>query len=63
MRDTWGPYNSVDMLDRVKTLGYRTGARRDEEVEMLLDIATHSGAKVMGDAHYGLAVGVARIWL
>ncbi|MCX6050816.1 MAG: amidohydrolase family protein [Chloroflexi bacterium] len=57
VRDTWGPYNNVDMLDRVKMLGYRSGLRRDEEVELLLDIATHGGAKVMGDAQYGLAVG------
>ena len=57
VRDTWGPFNSVDMLDRVKTLGYRTGMRRDEEVELLLNIATHSGAKVMSDNDYGLTVG------
>lgn len=57
VRDTWGPYNSVDMLDRVKFLGYRSGFRKDEEVEFLLDMATHGGAKVMGDADYGLAVG------
>ena len=57
VRDTWGPYNSVDMLDRVKFLGYRCGFRKDEEVEFLLSIATHAGAKVMGDTAYGLAVG------
>lgn len=57
VRDTWGPYNSVDMLDRVKFLGYRCGFRKDEEVEFLLSIATHGGAKVMGDNAYGLAVG------
>ncbi|MFN8491295.1 MAG: amidohydrolase family protein [Caldilineaceae bacterium] len=57
VRDTWGPFNSVDMLDRVKMLGYRTGLRRDEEVELLLDIATYGGAKVMSAADYGLAVG------
>ncbi len=57
VRDTWGPFNSVDMLDRVKTLGYRTGSRRDEEVELLLNIATYSGAKVMSDRDYGLSVG------
>ncbi len=45
MRDTWGPYNSVDMLDQVKVLGYRSGFRRDEEVEALLDIATYSGGE------------------
>lgn len=57
VRDTWGPYNSVDMLDRVKFLGYRCALRRDEEIEMLLGIATHGGAKVMGATGYGLTVG------
>jgi cytosine/creatinine deaminase len=57
VRDTWGPYNSVDMLDRVKVLGYRCGLRKDEEVEFLLHIATHGGAKLMGDSRYGLAPG------
>lgn len=57
VRDTWGPYNSFDMLDRVKFLGYRCNFRRDEEVEFLLGIATEGGAKVMGDPSYGLAVG------
>ncbi|MCE7980756.1 MAG: cytosine deaminase [Caldilinea sp. CFX5] len=57
VRDTWGPYNSFDMLDRVKFLGYRCGFRKDEEVEFLLSIATHGGATVMGASDYGLAVG------
>lgn len=57
IRDTWGPYNTVDMLDRVRLLGYRCGFRQDEDVEMLLQIATYGGAKVMGDSLYGLAVG------
>jgi len=57
VRDTWGPYNSVDMLERVKMLGYRSGHRRDEDIEMLLHIATHGGAKVMGDGDYGLREG------
>jgi len=57
VRDTWGPYNSFDMLDRVKFLGYRCGFRKDEEVEFLLSLATHGGAKVMGATDYGLAVG------
>jgi cytosine/adenosine deaminase-related metal-dependent hydrolase len=57
VRDTWGPYNSFDMLDRVKFLGYRCGFRKDEEVEFLLSIATHGGAKVMGLTDYGLTVG------
>jgi len=57
VRDTWGPYNSVDMLDRVKFLGYRSGFRRDEEIEFLLQVATEGGAKLMGAHDYGLTVG------
>lgn len=57
VRDTWGPFNQIDLLERVKLLGYRSSLRKDEAVEMLLDIATHGGARLMGDAGYGLAVG------
>lgn len=57
VRDTWGPYNGVDLLDRVKLLGYRSGFRRDDDLEMLLDIATRGGADVMGEQRYGLEIG------
>ena len=57
VRDTWSPYNGVDMLERVKLLGYRSGLRKDEDIEMLLDLATYGGAKVMKDEQYGLEVG------
>ena len=57
VRDTWGPFNQIDLLDRVRLLGYRSGLRKDEDVEMLLDIATYGGARLMGDGDYGLAVG------
>lgn len=57
VRDTWGPYNGVDMLERVKLLGYRSGFRKDEDIEMLLNIATYGGARVMKDEGYGLEVG------
>ena len=45
VRDTWGPYNGVDMLERVKLLGYRSNLRKDEDIEMLLDIATYGGCQ------------------
>lgn len=45
------------MLDRVRLLGYRCGFRQDEDVEMLLQIATSGGAKMMGDNQYRLAAG------
>ena len=57
VRDTWGPYNRVDLLDRVRLLGYLSGLRRDEDIELLLNIATHGGAAVMDDMSYGLQVG------
>ncbi len=59
VRDTWGPYNYVDILERVKLMGYRSGFRRDEDVEMLLNVATYGGAAVMKDGSYGLEVGKA----
>ncbi|MCA9989347.1 MAG: amidohydrolase family protein [Anaerolineales bacterium] len=57
VRDSWGPYNWVDILERVKLLGYRCGFRKDEEVEFLLNVATHGGARLMGEQGYGLEPG------
>lgn len=57
VHDLWGIYNSVNMLDRVRLLGYRCGFRRDEDVEFLLNVATYGGASVMKDDNYGIEVG------
>jgi cytosine/creatinine deaminase len=57
VRDTWSSYNSVDMLERIKVLGYRCRFKRDDEIEMLLKLGTYGGAHVMGDETYGLEVG------
>lgn len=57
VRDTWGPYNYVDILERVKLMGYRSGFRKDDDVEMLLNVATYGGAALMKDESYGLEVG------
>jgi cytosine/adenosine deaminase-related metal-dependent hydrolase len=57
VHDTWGAYNSVDMLERLKLLGYRCGFRKDEDRAMLFQIATYGGAKVFGDRSYGLTPG------
>lgn len=57
VRDTWGPYNRADVLDRVRLLGYRCNFRQDADIEMLLRLATFGGAAVMRDTRYGLAVG------
>ncbi|XVS65053.1 amidohydrolase [Actinosynnema sp. CA-299493] len=56
IRDYWSPYGDGDMLDRTWQLAYRNGFRRDELVEMCVDIATRGGASVMGKA-WGLTEG------
>lgn len=48
IRDYWSPYGNGDMLDRAWQLAYRNGFRRDDLVEMCVDIATRGGAAVMG---------------
>ncbi|MER5266356.1 amidohydrolase [Actinosynnema sp. NPDC002837] len=48
IRDYWSPYGNGDMLDRTWQLAYRNGFRRDDLVEMCVDVATRGGAAVMG---------------
>jgi cytosine/adenosine deaminase-related metal-dependent hydrolase len=57
IRDAWGPLNMPDMLLRSFIVAYRNNFRRDDEIEMVLDIATHGGARVVGDREYGLNPG------
>jgi cytosine deaminase len=59
IRDVWTPYGDGDMLERAMMLAYRLGYRRDEDIELALDAAITGGAKVMGVADHGLAVGCA----
>jgi cytosine/adenosine deaminase-related metal-dependent hydrolase len=59
IRDTWGPLNMPDMLLRVFLVAYRNNLRRDDEIEMVLDVATHGGARVLGENDYGLSLGSA----
>ncbi len=57
IRDTWGPYGNGDLLERAMFLGMRNNLRRDDEVEVALDVCTHGGAAMMQVADYGLSVG------
>jgi len=57
VRDIWSGFNTVDMLDRIKMLAYRLRYKRDDEIEMLLNLATNVGAGVLGDRNYGFEVG------
>ena len=57
IRDAWGPLNMPDMLLRTYLIAYRNNLRRDDEIEAVLDIATHGGAQVIGVQPYGLTAG------
>jgi len=57
VRDTWGPYNNPDMLERAFLVGLRNNLRRDDEVALALDTCTYGGARMMGLTDYGLQPG------
>ena len=57
IRDTWGPYGNSDMLERAMFIGLRNNLRRDDEVELALDICTYGGAAIMETEGYGLDIG------
>jgi cytosine/creatinine deaminase len=57
IRDLWGPYGSGDMLERAMHVAYRSGFRRDEDIELALEAATHGGARTLGLPSYGLTEG------
>jgi cytosine/creatinine deaminase len=59
IQDAWGPLNRPDMLLRTYLLSYRNNFRRDDEIEMAIDVATNGGANVMGIEDYGFAPGKA----
>lgn len=57
IRDAWGPLNMPDMLLRTFLVAYRNGFRRDDDLQLTLDISTYGGANVIGAMGYGLEVG------
>jgi cytosine/creatinine deaminase len=57
IRDAWGPLNMPDMLLRAFLLAYRNNFRRDDQIEMVLDIVTSASAGVMKVEDYGLEIG------
>ncbi|CAN5531760.1 amidohydrolase family protein [soil metagenome] len=57
IRDTWGPLNMPDMLLRAFLIAYRNNFRRDEDVQIALDMCTYGGANVIGLQGYGTTVG------
>lgn len=57
IRDAWWPYGNGDMLQRAMMVGYRSGFYTDDALAIALDMATHAGARAIGKADYGIAVG------
>ncbi len=57
IRDSWGPYGNADMLEKAMMLGYRSNFRRDEDLELTIEIVTKGGAAVMAQDSYGLEPG------
>ncbi|MBR9765119.1 MAG: amidohydrolase family protein [Rhodobacteraceae bacterium] len=59
IRDTWGPWGNSDMLEKAAHIGMRNNLRRDDEVELALEICTRGGAAILGIEGYGLEIGCA----
>jgi cytosine/adenosine deaminase-related metal-dependent hydrolase len=57
IRDAWGPFGNGDMLERAWILSYRSNFRKDEEVEVALQLCSSGGAAVLRVPHYGLTPG------
>jgi cytosine deaminase len=57
IRDLWGPYGTGDMLERAMHVAYRSGFRRDEDIELALEAATSGGARALRLESYGLSEG------
>ncbi len=57
VRDTWAPTNTPDMLLRAYLLAFRNGLSADDELELVLDVATYGGAAALRAADYGLTPG------
>jgi cytosine/creatinine deaminase len=57
IRDTWSPYGTGDMLERAGMIGWKADFRRDELLDIIFDLVSANGAKALGKADHGLAVG------
>jgi len=57
VRDSWGPLNNGDMLERAYQLAWQSDYDRDPAIETCLSLATYGGAQAMGLKGYGLDVG------
>jgi cytosine/creatinine deaminase len=57
IRDTWSPYGTGDLLERASIIGWKADFRRDDQVDIAFDLISGAGARALGIADYGVAVG------
>lgn len=62
MRDYWSPYGSADVLDRTWQLAFTQGARRDEDIELMVKVASLGARSLFTGSDYsatdtGLSIG------
>ena len=48
IRDYWSPYGNGDMLARSWQLAFRNAFRRDDQVELCVDVASRGGRAIVG---------------
>lgn len=57
VRDTWGPWNLPDMMDRARIIGQKNGVRSDIDLRAVLEVVSEEGAKILRLADYGVEPG------
>jgi cytosine deaminase len=57
IRDLWGPYGTGDLLERTRHIAYRSGFRRDDDIELVLRAATTGGRELVTGDRRGIEPG------
>lgn len=57
VRDTWGPFNLPDMMDRARIIGQKNGIRSDDGLRALLEVVSEGGARILRIDAYGVEPG------
>lgn len=57
IRDAWSPYGVPGMTSIATQLAYQSDFRDDVDLEAVLDIVTHCGARALELVHYGIEIG------
>lgn len=57
VHDTWSPCGTADMLERAAIIGWRIDWRTDPLLDALFGMVSGDGARALGIAEHGIAVG------